>query len=70
LAPADRELNDHCTKVRDALIALLTETGTDSKLQKVLRRVFGPDAKFDKKILNFDNPNLALLITFGFQNVV
>ncbi len=32
--------------------------------------VFGPDTKFDKPIPNFDNPNLALLITFGIPNVV
>ena len=68
--PADRGLNDHRTKVRDALIALLTETVTDSKHMEVLRRVFGPDTKFDKPILNFDNPNLARLITFGMKNVV
>ncbi len=70
MAPADRGLNGHHTKVRDALIALLTETVTDSKLQEVLHRVFGPDTKFDKPILNFDNPNLARLITFGIPNVV
>ena len=46
------------------------ETVSDSKHQEVLRRVFGPDTKFDKPILNFDNPNLARLVTFGIQNVV
>ena len=70
LTPADRGLNDHRTKVRDALICLLTETVTDSKHQEVLRRVLGPDTKFDKPILNFDNPNLARLVKFGIKNVV
>ena len=70
LATADRGLNNHSTKVRDALIPLLTETVTDSKHQEVLRRVFGPDTKFDKPILNFDNPNLACLVKYGIQNVV
>jgi hypothetical protein len=70
LATADRGLNDHRTKVRDALIPLLTETVTDSKHQEVLRRVFGPDTKFDKPILNFDNLNLASLVKYGIQNVV
>ncbi len=72
MAPADRGLNDsdHSTKVRDALISLLTETVTDSKHQEVLRRVFGPDTKFDKPILSFDNPNLARLVTFVMKNVV
>jgi hypothetical protein len=68
--PADRGLNDHRSKVRGALIPLLTEIVTDKKHQEVLRRVFGPDTKFDKPILNFDNPNLARLITFGMKNVV
>ena len=53
-----------------AMVALLTETVTDTKMQEVLRRVFGPDTKFDKPILNFDNPNLARLVMFGIQNVV
>jgi hypothetical protein len=69
-APADRGLNDHRTKVRNALICLLTETVTDGKHQEVLRRVFGPDTKFDKPILSFDNPNLARLVKFGIKNVV
>jgi hypothetical protein len=63
-------LNDHRTKVRAALIALLTETVTDKKLQEVLRLVFGPDTKVDKPILNFDNPNLARLVKYGIKNVV
>ncbi len=70
LAPADRELNENRAEVRGALIALLTETVTDKKHQDILRRGFGPDTKFDKPILNFDNPNLARLIKFGIQNVV
>jgi hypothetical protein len=72
LAHADRGLNEHRAKVREALIYLLMETVSDSKHQEVLRRVFGPDTKFDTPILNFkfDNPNLARLVTFGIQNVV
>jgi hypothetical protein len=70
LAPADRGLNEHRAKIREALIYLLTETVSDSKHQEVVRRVFGPDTKFDKPILNFDNPNLARLVTYGIQNVV
>ncbi len=47
-------------------------TVTDSKHQdsEVLRWGFGPDTKFDKPILNFDNPNLACLVKYGIQNVV
>jgi hypothetical protein len=63
-------LIDHRLKVRCALIPLLTEVVTDKKHQEVLRRVFGPGTKFDKPILNFDNPNLAALVKFGIQNVV
>ena len=70
MTPADRGLNEHQTKVRTALIDLLTETVTDTKLQEVLRRVFGPATKFDKPILNFDNPNLACLVKFGIKNVM
>ena len=70
MTPADRGLNEHRTKVRNALIELLTETVTDTKLQEVLRRVFGPATKFDKPIFNFDNPNLARLVKFGIKNVV
>ena len=70
MTPADRGLNEHHTKVRTALIDLLTETVSDTKLQEVLRRVFGPATKFDKPILNFDNPNLARLVKFGIKNVV
>ena len=46
------------------------ETVSDIKQQEVLRRVFGPDTKFDKPSLNIDNPNPARLVTFGIQNVV
>ena len=63
-------MNDHRGKVRAALIPLLTETVTDKKHQGVSRRVFGPDTKYDKPILNFDNPNLARLVKYGIQNVV
>ncbi len=70
LATTDRGLNKHHTKVQNALISLLTETVTDSKHQEVLHRVFCPDTKFDKPILNFGNPNLVSLIKYGIQNVV
>jgi hypothetical protein len=70
LAPADRELNDHRTKVRDALMCLLTETVTDGKHKEILRRVLGPDITFDKPILNFEQPELAGLRQFGIPNVV
>jgi hypothetical protein len=63
-------LNEHRAKVCGALIALLTETVTDTMHQDIVCRVFGPDTKFDKQILNFGNPNLARLIKFGIQNVV
>jgi hypothetical protein len=63
-------LNEHRVKLRGALIVLLSETVTNTKHQEILRRVFGPDTKFDKPILDFDNPNLARLIKFGIQNVV
>ncbi len=53
-----------------SLIVLLTQTVTDTKHQDILRRVFGPDTKFYKPMLNFDNPNLARLVKFGIQNVV
>ena len=64
MAPVDRGLNEHRAKVRGALIPLLTETVTDMKHQEVLRRVLGPGTKFDKPILNFDNPNLAPLVKY------
>ena len=63
-------MNEHRAKVRAALISLLTETVTNTKMQEVLRRVFGPDTKFDKPILNFDNPNLSPLVKYGIKNVV
>jgi len=71
-APADRGLNDHRNCVRVALIALLTEKidDTNEKHRDILRRVFGPDIKFDKPLLNFDLPELARLRQFGIPNVV
>ena len=50
MAHADRGLNDHRTKVRDALTCLLTETVTDDKHKEILRRVLGSDTTFDKPI--------------------
>jgi hypothetical protein len=70
LAHADRGLNDHRTKVRDALTCLLTETVTDDKHKEILRRVLGSDTTFDKPILSFDKPNMAQMVKFGVQNVV
>jgi hypothetical protein len=70
LAPADRGCTEHHTKVRDALISLLTDTVSDSKHPEVLRRVFGPDTKFDKPILNFDNSNLALKSIKSFDKPI
>jgi hypothetical protein len=70
LAPADRGLNDHRTKVRDALTCLLTETVTNDKHKEILRRVLGSDTAFDKPILSFDKPNMAPLVKYGVQNVV
>jgi hypothetical protein len=51
---------EHRAKLRGVLIVLLTETVTNTKHQEILRRVFGPDTKFDKPILDFDTiPILA-----------
>ncbi len=58
-ATTDQGLNEHHNKVQAALIALLMEPVTDKKHQEVLCRVFCPATKFDKPILNFDNPNLG-----------
>jgi hypothetical protein len=63
-------LNDHRTKVRDALMCLLTETVTDGKHMEILRRVLGPDITFDAPVLNFDKPDMARLVKFGIKNVV
>ena len=63
-------MNDHCTKVRDALMCLLTETVTDGKHKEILRRVLGPDILFDTLVLSFDKPNMARLVRYGVKSVV
>ena len=63
-------LNDHRTKVRDALMCLLTETVTDGKHKEILRRVLGPDVAFDTLVLSFDKPNMARLVKYGVKSVV
>jgi hypothetical protein len=70
LAPAARALTDHHTRVRKALIRLLMDPVTDNLHQEVLRRVFGPDTKFDRPILDFRLPNLARLLKTGIKSVV
>ena len=60
-------MNDHHTKVRDALMCLLTETVTDGKHKEILRRVLGPDVAFDTLVLSFDNPNMARLVKYGVK---
>ena len=51
-------------------MCLLTETVTDGKHKDILRRVLGPDIKFDTPVLSFDKPGMARLVKYGVKSVV